>query len=55
MAINLTPIPSLQNLSGEFGKAAEALRVWGAGEGDDLGVSESYTHPRYQEAHEHDM
>ncbi|KAF9500251.1 hypothetical protein BDN71DRAFT_1427506 [Pleurotus eryngii] len=29
---------SLQNLSGEFGKAAEALRVWGAGEGDDLGV-----------------
>ncbi|KAJ8689976.1 hypothetical protein PTI98_012823 [Pleurotus ostreatus] len=28
---------SLQNLSGEFGKAAEALRVWGAGEGDDLG------------------
>ncbi|KDQ23421.1 hypothetical protein PLEOSDRAFT_1049645 [Pleurotus ostreatus PC15] len=39
---------SLQNLSGEFGKAAEALRVWGAGEGDDLGVSQSHIHPRYQ-------
>ncbi|GLB40883.1 putative eisosome component PIL1 [Lyophyllum shimeji] len=30
-------LTSLQRLSGDFGKAAEALRVWGSGEGDDLG------------------
>lgn len=47
MAINLTLISRLQNLSGEFGKAAEALRVWGAGEGDDLGVGQSHIHPHY--------
>ncbi|KAJ7097537.1 hypothetical protein C8R44DRAFT_889078 [Mycena epipterygia] len=28
---------SLQKLSVDFSKASEALRVWGAGEGDDLG------------------
>ncbi|KAJ7489136.1 hypothetical protein FB451DRAFT_683278 [Mycena latifolia] len=28
---------SLQKLSVDFAKAAEALRIWGTGEGDDLG------------------
>ncbi|KAF5367286.1 hypothetical protein D9615_010459 [Tricholomella constricta] len=28
---------SLQKLSTDFAKAAEALRIWGSGEGDDLG------------------
>jgi hypothetical protein len=29
----------LQKLSVDFNKAAEALRAWGASEGDDLAVS----------------
>lgn len=29
----------LQKLSVDFGRAAEALRVWGSGEGEDLLVS----------------
>ncbi|KAJ7790504.1 hypothetical protein B0H14DRAFT_2396411 [Mycena olivaceomarginata] len=29
---------TLQKLSQDFTKAMEALRVWGVGEGDDLGV-----------------
>ena len=28
----------LQRLSTDFGRASDALRVWGQGEGDDLGV-----------------
>ena len=28
----------LQRLSTDFARAAEALRIWGQGEGDDLGV-----------------
>jgi hypothetical protein len=28
----------LQKLSVDFAKASEALRIWGAGEGEDLGV-----------------
>ncbi|KAF9505923.1 hypothetical protein BS47DRAFT_486184 [Hydnum rufescens UP504] len=30
-------VSSLQRLSADYGKAAEALRIWGHGEGDDLG------------------
>ncbi|KAJ7677834.1 hypothetical protein DFH06DRAFT_975437 [Mycena polygramma] len=29
---------SMQKLAVDFSKASEALRVWGVGEGDDLGV-----------------
>ncbi|KAG5641090.1 hypothetical protein DXG03_006047 [Asterophora parasitica] len=32
-----TPRTRLQRLSTDFAKAAEALRIWGSGEGDDLG------------------
>lgn len=32
-------VSSLLRLSTDYGKAAEALRIWGQGEGDDLGVS----------------
>jgi hypothetical protein len=30
--------PSLQKLSADYDKAAEALRAWGASEGEDLAV-----------------
>ncbi|KAJ7040949.1 hypothetical protein C8F04DRAFT_947971 [Mycena alexandri] len=33
---------SLQKLSVDFTKASEALRVWGAGEGEDLGVRATF-------------
>ena len=36
------PYPSLQRLSTDFAKASEALRTWGAGEGEDLGVRTSF-------------
>ena len=29
----------MQRWAGDVGKSAESLRNWGAGEGDDLGVS----------------
>ncbi|PFH49461.1 hypothetical protein AMATHDRAFT_63163 [Amanita thiersii Skay4041] len=35
------PIHRLQQLSVDFAKASEALRTWGLGEGDDLGVRHS--------------
>lgn len=35
---NLNHFPRLQRLSVDFSRASEALRTWGLGEGDDLGV-----------------
>lgn len=32
------PFRRLQRLSTDLAKASEALRIWGQGEGDDLGV-----------------
>ncbi|TFY52727.1 hypothetical protein EVJ58_g9852, partial [Rhodofomes roseus] len=34
---------SMQRLSADFAKASEALKTWGMGEGDDLGVSSLFT------------
>ena len=36
---HLTNLARLQRLSVDIAKASEALRNWGLGEGDDLGVS----------------
>jgi hypothetical protein len=35
---HMTCISRLQRLSVDYAKASEALRIWGSGEGDDLGV-----------------
>lgn len=41
----------LQKLATDYAKAAEALKAWGAGEGDDLGVSgTSDRHPQLASA-----
>jgi hypothetical protein len=32
------PVSSLQRLASDYDRAAEAMRVWGSGEGEDLSV-----------------